>query len=128
MYGLFWLVYIVRLLLVLTYPLPSSQVYKLIRNKKIQYVEVTCIVLASVIPNVVLVASSKFHITSFPPVTCGASIKITFYGCIIPIMSITFVSLIVMLFVLHKIHYVSCRHYVLSVLWYTILFFVAHQE
>ena len=107
MYSLFWLIYILRLLLVLMYPLPSSRVYKLICNRKIQIMEVVCVFIVSVIPNIVLVATSKFHITSYPPVSCGASVEITFYGCVIPTMSINFAGLIVMLFVLYRIHYVS---------------------
>jgi len=128
MYSLFWLMYIIRLLLVLIYPLPSSRVYKLIRNRKIQILEVACVFIVSVIPNIVLVTTSKFHITSYPPVSCGASVEITFYGCIIPTMSINFVGLIVMLFVLYKIHYVSHHQLIYVVLFYSSFFFVAYQE
>jgi len=128
MYSLFWLIYIVNLLLVLIYPLPSSQVYKLIRNRKIQIMEVACVFIVSVIPNIVLVATSKFHITSYPPVSCGASIEITFYGCVIPTMSINFAALIVMLFALHKIHEVSHHEVIYAILFYSSLLFVAYQE
>ena len=128
MYSLFWLMYIMRLLLVLIYPLPSSRVYKLIRNRKIQILEVACVFIVSVIPNIVLVTTSKFHITSYPPVSCGASTEITFYGCIIPTMSINFVGLIVMLFVLYKIHDVSHHQLIYVVLFYSSFFFVAYQE
>jgi len=128
MYSLFWFIYIVRLLLVLTYPLRSSRVYKLIRNRKIQIMEVACVFIVSVIPNIVLVANSQFYITSYPPVTCEASIEITFYGCIIPTMSINFASLIVMLFVLYKIHDVSHYELIYVMLFYSSLPFVAYQE
>jgi len=128
MYSLFWLIYIIRLLLVLIYPLPSSRVYKLIHNRKIQVMEVACVFIVSVIPNIVLVATSQFHITSYPPVSCGASIEITFYGCVIPTMSINFVGLIVMLFVLYKIHYVSHHSPICVILFYCSLLFVAYQE
>ena len=107
MYSLFWFIYIVRLLLVLMYPLPSSRVYKLVRNRKIQILEVAFVFIVSVVPNIVSVASSQFHITSYPPVSCGASIEVTFYGSIIPTMSTNFASFIVMLFVLYRIHDVS---------------------
>ena len=120
MYSLFWLIYILRLLLVLIYPLPSSRVYKLIRNRKIQIMEVACVLIVSVIPNVVLATSSQFHVSSYPPVSCGASTELTFYGCVIPTTSTNFISLIIMLFVLHKIHSVS-QLIVISVLYCYIL-------
>jgi len=91
---------IVRLLLVLIYPLPSSQVYKLIRNRDIKIMEVACV---SIIPNIVLVSTSQFYITSYHPVL---NIKLT-YECVIPTMSINFVGSIVMLLVLYKIHYLN---------------------
>jgi len=128
MYGLFWLIYIVRLLLVLMYPLPSSQVYKLIRNRKIQIIDVVCVFVVSVVPNIVLAATSKFHIISYPPVSCGASTEITFYGCIITTMSINFAALIVMLFVLYKIHEVSRYELIYVILFYFSLLFLAYQE
>ena len=128
MYGLFWLIYIVRLLLVLMYPLPSSRVYKLIRNRKIQIMEVACVFIVSVIPNIVLVATSKFHITNYPPISCGASVEITFYGFVIPTMSINFAALIVMLFVLYKIHEVSRYELIYVILFYFSLLFLAYQE
>ena len=128
MYSLFWLIYIVRLLLVLMYPLPSSRVYKLIRNRKIQIMEVAFVFTVSVIPSIVLVASSQFHITSYPPISCGANIEITFYGSIIPTMSINFASLIVMLFVLCRIHYVSHNKLIYVILFYCSLLYVAYQE
>jgi len=124
-YSLFWLIYILRLLLVLIFPLPSSQVYKLIHNRKIQITEVACVFIVAVTPNIILVATSEFHITNYPPVICGASIEITFYACIIPIMSANFIGLIVILFVLHKIHYVSQRALINVILFYSSLLFVA---
>ena len=126
MYSLFWLIYIVRLLLVLMYPLPSSQVYKLIRNRKIQIMEIACVFIVSVTPNIVLIANSQFYITTYPPVHCGASIEITFYGSVIPTMSINFASLIVMLFVLYKIHDVSHYKLIYVILFYSSLLFVAY--
>jgi len=107
MYSLFWLIYILRLLLVLIYPLPSSQVYKLIRNRKIQITEVACVFIVAVTLNIIMVATSQFHITSYPPVSCEASVEVGFYGVIIPTMSINFVGLIVIQFVFYKIRYVS---------------------
>ena len=128
MYSLFWLIYIVHLLLVLIYPLRSSRVYRLLHNKKIQITEVACVFIVSVIPNIVLVATSKFHINSYPPVSCGVNIKLAFYGCVIPTMSINFVGLIVMLFVLYRIHYVSHHPLIYVILFYSSLLFVAYQE
>ena len=128
MYGLFWLIYIVHLLLVLIYPLRSSRVYKLIHNKKLQIVEIACVFIVSVIPNIVLLATSQFRIISYPPLSCGVSIKLTFYGCVIPTMSINFVGLIVMLFILYRIHYVSHHPLIYVVHFYSSLFFVAYQE
>ena len=77
------------------------------RAKKIHVTEVIVVVLLATIPYIVLNVNSDFHFAVFPPYFCIAEPEHNFYGYIIPTVSVVCVTLILMLFVLYKIHLVS---------------------
>ena len=77
-------------------------------SRKVHITEVTIAVLLATIPYVIFAARSEFHISLLPGVNCGAGPVHSFYGLIMPTVLVYCSSLIMMLFVLYKIHLVSC--------------------
>lgn len=77
-------------------------------SRKIHITEVTIAVLLATIPYVILAAKSEFRIGVLPAVFCGAGPVYNFYGLVIPTVIVYCSSLIMMLFVLYKLHLVSC--------------------
>ena len=74
---------------------------------KIHVVEVMVAVLVATVPYIVFLINSDFRISTFPPLYCGAGPTHNFYGLIVPTVVVYCITLIMMLFVLYKIHIVS---------------------
>ena len=77
----------------------------------IHITEVAIAVLLGTVPYIFFAVYSRFHIVVFPSLYCGADPVYNFYGTILPTVLVYCASLIMMLFVLYKIHIVShIRH------------------
>ena len=107
LYGYFWFLYTLHLFLRVANPMLMIKLERLKHAKKIHIVEVALAVLLGTVPNIVFAISSRFHIVTFPPLFCGAAPEYNFYGIIVPTIVVYCATLIMMLFVLYKIHIVS---------------------
>ena len=115
MYCYFWFLYTLHLLLRITKPLLMLRLEQSNHAKKVHIVEVTVAVLVATVPYIVFFVNSDFHISTFPPLYCGAGPTHNFYGVIVPTVVVYCVTLIMMLFVLYKIHIVSSITIILCV-------------
>ena len=89
-------------------------------------IEVAIAVLLGTVPYIFIAANSRFHIGIFPPLYCGADPVYSFYATILPTVLVYCASLIMMLFMLYKIHIVShICHGDRSIV--AIAYFVSHQ-
>jgi len=107
LYSLFWFIFILHLFLKVTFPFQSIKLDKSEHSNKYHIVEVVCAVIMGTVPYITFAATSKFQNVNFPPYLCGASPAYNFYGTIIPTILVNCVNLILMLFVIYKIHKVS---------------------
>ena len=64
------------------------------------------LLIASVSP-IVNAGLSKYKISIYPPTYCANDRPYNFYVTTVPILAAVFISLILMLLVLHKVHIVS---------------------
>ena len=108
LYCYFWFLFTLNLFLRVTSPLKMNQFEQSSRAKKIHITEVIAVVVLATIPYIVLAVNSDIHFAVYPPFFCTAEPEHNFYGYIIPTVLVICVTLILMLFVLYKIHLVSC--------------------
>jgi len=104
---MFWFVYILHLYLTMIYPLKTSRINKLLTSRVTHVTEVIAVITIVTTPNIYFLATSQYQIANFPPLFCASDVNVNFYGLIFPTVVINCASLIMMLFVLHKIHSVS---------------------
>ena len=108
LYCYFWFLYTLHLFLRVANPIRMIKLEQLKYSKMIHVIEVTTAVLLGTVPYIIFATNSKFHITTFPPLYCGTDPVYNFYGTIVPTVVVSCATLIMMLFVLYKIHVVSC--------------------
>ena len=107
LYCYFWFLYTLHLFLRVTNPIRMIKLEQLKYSRMIHIIEVTIAVLLGTVPYICFAINSKFRITTFPPLYCGTHPVYNFYGTILPTILVSCASLIMMLFVLYKIHIVS---------------------
>ena len=110
-YCYFWFLYTLHLFLRVAHPVVMVQLEQSKYARTIHIIEVTLVVLLGTVPNIVFSIHSEFHIITFPPIYCGADPEHNFYSTIVPTILVCCATLIMMLFVLYKIHIVSCYFY-----------------
>ena len=108
LYSYIWLIYIIHLALRLFYPLKSAKLSNSGYSKTIYVGEVSLALLIASIPPIVNAGLSKYNIVTYPPLYCANTDTDNFYSTTVPILISVFISLILMLLVLYKIHIVSC--------------------
>ena len=110
LYCYFWFLYTLHLFLRVANPIRMVRLEQSKYSRMIHIAEVTIAVLLGTVPYIFFAIYSKFHITTFPPLYCGANPVYNFYGTILPTVLVSCATLIMMLFVLYKIHIVSHVH------------------
>ena len=107
LYSYIWLIYIIHLALRLFYPLKSAKLSKSEYSRAIYIGEVLIALFIASIPPIVNAGLSKYKIATYPPLYCANTDTNNFYLTTLPILISVFISLILMLMVLYKVHVVS---------------------
>ena len=110
LYCYFWFLYTLHLFLRVANPIRMVKLEQSKYSRMIHITEVTIAVLLGTVPYIFFAIYSKFHIATFPPLYCGTDPVYYFYGTILPTVLVSCATLIMMLFVLYKIHIVSHVH------------------
>ena len=106
-YGFFWFLFIFHLALKILSPLKSSKLDNSDHSRRIHTIEIVTAMIIGIIPYIVFAGTSKYQFARFPPFYCLYNSTYIFYGTILPTLIPGCVGLILMLFVLYKIHIVS---------------------
>ena len=107
LFSLFWVLYTSHLVVKLSHPLRSIEIFNSDYSRAIYIVEVLIALFIATTPSVVGAGLSKYRIVSFPPAHCENYGAYRFYSFIVPVMIAVCVSVILMLLALYKIHVVS---------------------
>ena len=107
LYSLFWFVFIVHLFLKVTFPFQSVRLDQSEHSRKYHIVEIVCVLIIGTVPYITFAATNKFQAINFPPSYCALDPVYNFYSIIVPTVVVNCINLILMLFILYKIHKVS---------------------
>ena len=107
LYCYFWFLYTLHLFLRITYPIRMIKLEQSKYARMIHIIEIAIAVLLGTVPYIFFAVNTNFHIGSFPPLYCATGPVHVFYGTILPTILASCASLIMMLFILYKIHIVS---------------------
>ena len=103
----FWPLYICYLALKIFYPMKSSKLINSDYSRTIYIAGFSLIIFIGAAPSVITAAYSNYKIVRFPPTQCGTTGAYRFYELIVPVMIVTALSEISMLWTIYKIHMVS---------------------
>ena len=107
LFSYFFVLYSFNLALKLFYPLKSAKLYNSDYSRTIYIVMILILCIVAATPSIVAAGLSKYRISSFPPVSCELEGTYHIYIVTLPASTAIYISLIMMLFVLYKIHVVS---------------------
>ena len=107
LYSYFWLLFVCHLALKVFYPLKSAKFIDSNYSKKIYIAEVLILFLIGTVPSIVLAAGSNYRLIGFPPIYCGADSAFQFYVIILPVLISNCANMMLMLFVIYRLHMVS---------------------
>ena len=103
----FWFLYVCHLALRMLFPLKSAKLFNSDYSRAIYIVEILTVLLIATIPSIVSAGLSKYKISTFPPTMCRSDGEFHLYDTVIPVMSTSCFTMILMILVLYKIHLVS---------------------
>ena len=107
LYSYIWLIYIIHLAMRLFYPLKSAKLSNSGYSRAIYTGEVLTALFIAAIPPIINAGLSKYRIAIYPPLYCANTDTDNFYLTTLPILISVFISLVLMLLVLYKVHVVS---------------------
>ena len=110
LYCYFWFLYTLHLFLRVANPIRMVKLEQSKYSRLIHIIEVAIAVLIGTVPYIFFAVNMNFHIAGFPPHYCATGPVHFFYGTILPTVLASCASLIMMLFMLYKIHIVSHVH------------------
>ena len=103
----FWFLYVCHLALRMLFPLKSAKLFNSDYSRAIYIAEILLVLLIATIPSIVSAGLSNYKINTFPPTMCRSYGELHLYDTVIPVMSTSCFSMILMILALYKIHLVS---------------------
>ena len=108
LYSYFWNLYVIHLALKLFYPIKSDKLFKSDHSRKIFIAEVLIVFLIGTIPSILIATvGPNYKIATFPPIFCGNDGIYLLVLSVIPNLIAAFISHILILLILYKLHTVS---------------------
>ena len=103
----FWFLYACHLALRMLFPFKSAKLFNSDYSRAIYIAEILIVLIIATIPSIVSAGLSKYKISTFPPTMCRSHGEFHLYDTIIPVMSTSCFTMILMILALYKIHLVS---------------------
>ena len=108
MYSYLWTVYVVHLAIKLFYPIKSSKLFNSDHSRKIFITEVVIVFIIGSIPSIlVATVGPNYEVVTYPPIYCGSGGISLLLVSVFPNLVTSFVSHILILLILYKLHIVS---------------------